>query len=190
MTKQAVLERINPGKDKDTEGASFSDLTQEVDKERADAGLASEADADERGWAESACLAIKKWWHKKSEASEQLSFQIKSFIWGNTKKGVNGYMAAWLDYAGKHPLPDDGSMAPPADVVPDVAPAHAYPDQAYPDGCDGPGEQVVYTGWRWVYNMLRAQVANYGTNDTDGVWERRNALGSQRVKILQRTFVD
>ena len=94
-------------------------------------------------------------------------------------------MAAWLDYAGKHPLPDDGSMAPPADVVPDVAPQHAYPDQAYPDGCDGPGEQVVYTGWRWVYNMLRAQVANYGTNDVDGVWERRNALGSQRVKILQ-----
>ena len=134
-------------------------------------------DDEDPSWGESVCLSIKEWWRKSEESSEQIAFQLKSLIWGKTKKGVNGYVLAWYDYITKNP-PKDG-MEPPADVVPDVAPAHAYPDEEYPNGSDGPGEQVVYGGFRWVYNMLRAQVKNYGTNDADGVWVRKNALGSQ-----------
>jgi hypothetical protein len=156
-TKAEVLAHIDPVKVPDTPGSSYGELVAGV-------GGAG-AGGPPRSWAESVVTSISKWWASGADLAETLSFQLKTMKWGTTKWGVNGYTLAWLDYAKTHP-PKEGQLPGPAQGVPDAAPAaDAAPAGSFPDGIDGPGAQVVVTGWRRVYNMIRAQAKNYGTDD-------------------------
>ena len=180
VTKRAVLERCNPAKVKDAEGSqTFRDLQASVDAAAAETG-------GDPSWWESTVLGLNRWWAGVEDTTEYLSFQVKSLIWGKTKQGVNGYVLAWLDFARAHPLPAAEIPGPDAGV-PDAAPAATWSDPGagdagpHPDGSQGPGDQIVFTGFQTVYNVLRASVKNFGkgNDDAQAPWERKGALGSQ-----------